>query len=296
MRHCRAGARAPLVLRRVRARHDGRAQRQDRPGLVEQPAHPLPAASCRRGRCDGGLGASGREHHGHAAARLDAGTIKVGDELKVSGQVGRNGAKKLYVRTIVRPDGSSLMTGRGDATGPDPNQVHATPGQSYGYGRRVTTIPPTSPGLAQQIQMACDRRRPRAEADAVHGGRPRACSRRRSTIRIPRCAVSRSGCRACSARPTTWRSSTPARTTCSSTSSTTRRGASGWTAEPAARHAARLARLLGRPLGGQRARHRDDASAARLARRLGFADEGRGHAHRRALRVHAPIGSRWIAR
>lgn len=61
-------------------------------------------------------------------------TIKVGDELRVAGQVGRNGAKKLYVRTIVRPDGTRLVTGRGDSTGPDPNQVHATPGKSYGYG------------------------------------------------------------------------------------------------------------------------------------------------------------------
>jgi hypothetical protein len=61
-------------------------------------------------------------------------TIKVGDELTVSGQVGRNGAKKLYVRTIARPDGSSLVTGRGDSTGPDPNQVHTTPGKTYGYG------------------------------------------------------------------------------------------------------------------------------------------------------------------
>ena len=69
------------------------------------------------------------------------GTIKVGDELKVSGQVGRNGAKKLYVRSIIRPDGSSLMTGRGDATGPDPNQVHATPGKSYGYGTTRNDYP-----------------------------------------------------------------------------------------------------------------------------------------------------------
>ena len=30
-------------------------------------------------------------------------TIKVGDRLTVSGQVGRNGARKLYVRSIVRP-------------------------------------------------------------------------------------------------------------------------------------------------------------------------------------------------
>ena len=61
-------------------------------------------------------------------------TIKVGDELKVSGQIGRNGTKKLYVRTIVRSDGSRLVTGRGDNSGPDPNQVHATPGKNYGYG------------------------------------------------------------------------------------------------------------------------------------------------------------------
>ena len=64
----------------------------------------------------------------------NATTLKVGDELKVSGQVGRNGAKKLYVRTIERPDGTRLVTGRGDSTGPDPNQVHATPGKAYGYG------------------------------------------------------------------------------------------------------------------------------------------------------------------
>jgi hypothetical protein len=61
-------------------------------------------------------------------------TLKVGDELKVSGQVGRNGAKKLYVRSIERPDGTKIVTGRGDATGPDPNEVHATPGKTYGYG------------------------------------------------------------------------------------------------------------------------------------------------------------------
>jgi hypothetical protein len=69
------------------------------------------------------------------------GTIKVGDALKVSGQLGRNGAKKLYVRTIVRADGTQLLTGRGDANAPDPNQVHATAGKSYGYGNARTTYP-----------------------------------------------------------------------------------------------------------------------------------------------------------
>ena len=76
-----------------------------------------------------------------------AATLKVGDELKVSGQVGRNGAKKLYVRNIERPDGTRLVTGRGDTSGPDPNQVHATPGKSYGTARCATTIPSTSRAL-----------------------------------------------------------------------------------------------------------------------------------------------------
>ena len=47
VRRCRPGARSPLVLGGVRSRQDGRARRQDRPGLVEQSAHPLPLAGRR---------------------------------------------------------------------------------------------------------------------------------------------------------------------------------------------------------------------------------------------------------
>ncbi len=68
-------------------------------------------------------------------------TVKVGDELKVSGQVGRNGARKLYVRAIERADGIKLLTGRGDGNQPDPNQVHATAGKNYGYGNARKTYP-----------------------------------------------------------------------------------------------------------------------------------------------------------
>jgi hypothetical protein len=71
----------------------------------------------------------------------NATTLKVGDELKVSGQVGRNGAKKLYVRSIARPDGTQIVTGRGDDPRPDPNQVHATAGKTYGYGSARTNYP-----------------------------------------------------------------------------------------------------------------------------------------------------------
>ncbi len=68
-------------------------------------------------------------------------TIKIGDELKVSGQVGRNGTKKLYVRTMLRPDGSKVITGRGDGNQPDPNQVHVTAGKTFGYGNARKTYP-----------------------------------------------------------------------------------------------------------------------------------------------------------
>src|ERR1051325_1488007 len=68
-------------------------------------------------------------------------TIKIGDELKVSGQVGRNGTKKLYVRTMLRPDGSKVVTGRGDGNQPDPNQVHVTAGKTFGYGNARKTYP-----------------------------------------------------------------------------------------------------------------------------------------------------------
>jgi hypothetical protein len=70
-----------------------------------------------------------------------ADTLKIGDALKVGGQVGRNGAKKLYLREVARPDGTRLVTGRGDARGADPNQVTATAGKNYGYG----TAPPARP-------------------------------------------------------------------------------------------------------------------------------------------------------
>ena len=68
------------------------------------------------------------------AVGWSADTLKIGDALEVGGQVGRNGTKKLYVREIARPDGTRLVTGRGDAVGPDPNQVSATAGKNYGYG------------------------------------------------------------------------------------------------------------------------------------------------------------------
>ena len=54
-------------------------------------------------------------------------TLSVGDHVKVSGQLGRNGAKKLFIRGVERPDGSQLRTGRNDPNARDPNVVTADP-------------------------------------------------------------------------------------------------------------------------------------------------------------------------
>ncbi len=61
-------------------------------------------------------------------------TVKVGDELKVSGELGRDGAKKLFVRNVQRADGTVLLAARGDPAASDVNEVRATPGKRYGYG------------------------------------------------------------------------------------------------------------------------------------------------------------------
>jgi Family of unknown function (DUF6152) len=61
-------------------------------------------------------------------------TLKVGDRIKVSGQLGRNGAKKLYLRSMERSDGTQLLGARDDRRAPDPNAVNADPNKDYGYG------------------------------------------------------------------------------------------------------------------------------------------------------------------
>jgi Family of unknown function (DUF6152) len=62
-----------------------------------------------------------------------ADTLKPGDQVKVSGQLGRNGTKKLFLRTVARADGTQLLPKPG-AQPQNPNEVHATPGKQYGYG------------------------------------------------------------------------------------------------------------------------------------------------------------------
>ncbi len=59
-------------------------------------------------------------------------TLAVGDRVQARGQLGRNGARKLFVRALVTADGRDLLVSR-ESRG-DPNVVTADPRKRYGYG------------------------------------------------------------------------------------------------------------------------------------------------------------------
>ena len=80
-----------------------------------------------------------------------ADTIKVGDTITVEGQLGRDGAKKIYVRQVTLANGKPLMGTEGNsvagtASKPaaprvDYNVVSADPKVNYGYAQRNTAAP-----------------------------------------------------------------------------------------------------------------------------------------------------------
>ena len=225
-------------------------------------------------------------------------TLKVGDEITVSGQLGRNGAKKLFLRSVERPDGTRLMTGRDDRGAPDPNVVQGGPEQEVWIRSGSQRLPRRHHRpMDQPLQVPSDGRRSRAEADAVHGGRstnlrgddalagPRAevsCARVTAALR----GSIQHGDRRCrhALRDRARRAQH-----C--------RAASGWTgARRAAESAGQLARFFGRPLGGRRARDRDNAPL----RRAGWTVPGcrcpaRARDSSSGTRSET-IGLRWTAR
>ncbi len=224
-------------------------------------------------------------------------TLKVGDTVTASGQVGRNGAKKLYVRSIVRPDGSRVATGRGRHQRARSEPSARDGGQELRLRQDAQRLSDRHlRALAQSLQLARDGRRSRAEADAVHGGRPRAVRVARTIGRTRRCAACALGLPRLFGSPYNMEivdagDALPVHLRRAQHAAARLDGRP----QAACRHAGFVARILGRALGGQRARHRDDAPVAGLARRLGLADERRRHARRRALRATAPIGYRWSA-
>lgn len=60
-------------------------------------------------------------------------TLGVGDEITARGQLGRDGAQKLYIRGVRTADGRELSAYGGERD--DPNVIDADPDADYGYGR-----------------------------------------------------------------------------------------------------------------------------------------------------------------
>ena len=216
----------------------------------------------------------------------NATTLKVGDELKVSGQVGRNGAKKLYVRSIERPDGTRLVTGRGDSTGPDPNQVHATPGKNYAYGpaRNDYPVDITGPWRNRyKFRVTVDDLEPKPTPFTAEG---RALFAATDHYQDPALRCLALGLPRLFGAPYNMEivDAGTHYVQIYVEHNTPRRIWMDGRQPPADTQPSSLGFSVG-PLGRRRARHRDDPSVAGLARWLGVTDEGRGHAHRRALRA-----------
>ncbi len=78
-----------------------------------------------------------------------ADSIKVGDTITVEGQLGREGAKKVYVRGVTLADGkrfggtegNNSSTARAANPNNDRNTVTADPNKNYGYGKVNTSAP-----------------------------------------------------------------------------------------------------------------------------------------------------------
>lgn len=75
-----------------------------------------------------------------------ADSIEVGDTVSVEGELGRNGAKKIFVRAIQLADGRTFGGTEGNNTAAaraaaDRNSVNADPNTDYGYGKQNASAP-----------------------------------------------------------------------------------------------------------------------------------------------------------
>jgi hypothetical protein len=64
----------------------------------------------------------------------NADTLQIGQHITAYGNFGRDGAKKLWTRSIKTADGKVLGVFGGKKNGPDPNKIDADPNAHYGYG------------------------------------------------------------------------------------------------------------------------------------------------------------------
>jgi len=66
-------------------------------------------------------------------AGWDRDFVQVGDEVTVQGALGRDGAKKMFIRGLTKANGDSYP--RRTVQARDRNEVHATYGKNYGYAK-----------------------------------------------------------------------------------------------------------------------------------------------------------------
>jgi hypothetical protein len=75
-----------------------------------------------------------------------ADSIEIGDTVSVEGELGRNNAKKIYVRGITLADGTRFGGTEGNQTAAaraatDRNSINADPNKEYGYGKHNAAAP-----------------------------------------------------------------------------------------------------------------------------------------------------------
>ena len=76
------------------------------------------------------------------AANWGQDTVKVGDRVTATGQLGRNGAQKLYLRNLVTESGADLSVYRSREQAVDPQELAKTrTAADYGYGKLNVDAP-----------------------------------------------------------------------------------------------------------------------------------------------------------
>jgi len=61
-------------------------------------------------------------------------SLRVGDKVTATGDLGRGGAKKLNIRRVVTADGRVVPPPREQGSRPSLNEINASPDKNYGYG------------------------------------------------------------------------------------------------------------------------------------------------------------------
>ena len=181
--------------------------------LVAEPAHSLRRHDEDAGRLDAGVGAAAARQPADLPQReLDRADRPGRLPVSASGNLGREGAKKLYATCITLDSGPE----KGRQLGRCATRGHRDAGHRRSerrLHRAREELPREHHGLlGQPLQVPCHGRRLRAETDADDGPKHARSTTAASTATTRCCDVCPRVCRGSSARRIRCRSSTPART------------------------------------------------------------------------------------